>query len=161
MHLERARLAESFIRGEAIQFMRQLPASHEANKQMVLSVLTSEPEDVPLRSQPSAPTNNLLDELCQKYGFKRPMNPRIVIATPIPSSAQAPTTQPAPPAVNFSKTRFKRTARKRVAPPPSALSSESEEEPIAAPDDIVIETVPQPGEASETRLPSLTEVLES
>ena len=155
MNLERARQAESFIRSEAIQFIRQQPASHQTNQQIVLSVQPSESKDVP----PSAPTNNLLDELCQKYGFKRPEHPRIVIATLISSSAPAPTpsTQPAPPAVNFSKTRFKRTARKRVAPPPRVLSSESEEESIAAPDDIVIETVPQPGEASETRLPSLTE----
>ena len=79
MNLERARQAESFIRGEAIQFMRQQPASHDANKQLVLSVQPSEPTDVPLRSQPSAPASNLLDELCQKYGFKRPEQPRVVI----------------------------------------------------------------------------------
>ena len=45
-----------------------------------------------------------------------------------------------------------------VAPPLRALSSdESKEESIAALDEIVIETVPQPEEASKTRIPTMTE----
>ena len=51
MDLERARLAETLILDEVIHFMRQQTAassSHQANKQMVLTVQPSEPEDVPL-----------------------------------------------------------------------------------------------------------------
>ena len=50
MDLDRARLAETLIRGEAIHFMRQqttASSSHQADKQMVLTVQPSEPEDVP------------------------------------------------------------------------------------------------------------------
>ena len=63
MDMERVGQAEKLIRGEAIRFMRQQQsASSEASLQFVLA---EQPKDVP----PSAPTTNLLDELCQKYGF--------------------------------------------------------------------------------------------
>ena len=170
MDSERARLAEDLIRREAIHFMRQqtvASSSHQADMQMVLTVQPSEPKDVPPRSQSSAlppefaSTDDYLAHLSQKYGLKRMPRPRIVIATPVlnPSAlTPASSATPATPAAPSTRGRFKRTARKRVAPPPRALSSgDSEEESIAAPDEIVIETVPQPQEASKTRIPTMTE----
>ena len=126
MDMEWVGQAEKLIRGEAIRFMRQQSASTEARLEMVLA---EHPEEVPTAEPvpPSAPAPNLLDELCKKYGFKRPEPPVVVIAKTVPPSAPAPI----PPV--SSKKRVKRTARKRVAPFP-CVPSESEEESIAAPE---------------------------
>ena len=60
--------AERLIRDEAIRFMSQ---RQSANLEMVLA---DQPE-VPPTAEPvpaSAPVDNLFEELCMKYGFKRP-----------------------------------------------------------------------------------------
>ena len=53
---EQALLAENFIRNTAVQFIRQqAPAAssiQQADMQLVLAEPLSEPEDVPLRSNP-------------------------------------------------------------------------------------------------------------
>ena len=111
-------------------------ASSGTNLEMVL---VDQPEVTP-PAEPlpsSAPTLNLIDELCKKYGFSRPEPPVMVIAKPIPPSASAPV----PPPVSFSESTVKTLAKKKVASSPSA-SSDSEEESIAAPEDIEIERVP-------------------
>ena len=113
--------------------MRQQAAeassSHQANMQMVLVDQPSEPKDVPPRSQSSvlppefAFIDDYLAHLSQKYGLKRTTHPRVVIATPVPSPS-APTAASSPsdptPSSTFIQGRIKRTARKRVPPPPRA-----------------------------------------
>ena len=138
MYLERARLAENFIRNEAAQFMRQQAAatssSQQANMQLVLAEPLSEPEDVTLRTRSSAlppefaSTDEYLAHLSQKHGVKFMTRSRVI--TPIPKDSQSPTLSTAPtpasspsdptPSSTFIQGRIKRTARKRVPPPPRA-----------------------------------------
>ena len=134
---------ERLICDEAIRFMGQRQsASRETNLKMVLA---DQPEVPPTAEPASAPVANLFEELCMKYGFKRPEPLVRVIAKPIPPSAPVPV----PPPVSFSQSRVKKTlAKKKVTSSPSA-SPDNEEESIAAPEDIEIERVPLQGEASE------------
>ena len=86
--------------------------------QLVLADPPSEPEDVSRRAKSSAlppdfaSTDNYLAHLSQKYGLKFMTRPRVVIAT-LASSTSDPT-----PGSTFIQGRIKRTARKKVPPPP-------------------------------------------
>ena len=122
---------------------QQQSASSKTNLEMVLA---DQPEVSPT-AEPvpaSAPVANLFEELCMKYGFKRPEPLVRVIAKPIPPSEPAPESRP----ISFSKSRVKSLAKKKVASSPRA-SSDSEEESIVAPEDTETERVPLQGEASE------------